>query len=89
MLYLTKMRGIKDTVILTLNDCEVEGTDGPHASYVRHDNKLMALGGSYLKQNSTPLLDLLQEISRHTMEGVKKERLPRATLETERARGDS
>lgn len=46
MLYLTEMRGIKDTVILTLNDCEVEGTDGPCASYVRRDNNLVALDRS-------------------------------------------
>ena len=38
----------------------------------------MALDGSYLKQNSTPLLDLLQKVSRHTMKGVKKE-LPQCT----------
>lgn len=38
----------------------------------------MTLDGSYLKQNSTPLLDLLQETSIHTTEGVKKE-LPQCT----------
>lgn len=38
----------------------------------------MTLDGSYLKQNSTPLLDLLQETSIYTIEGVKKE-LPQCT----------
>lgn len=72
------MCGIKLTVILTLHDGEVKGTDGPHVTYVRHINNVMSLDGSYLKQNSIPLLDLLQEISKPIMEGVKKE-LPQCT----------
>lgn len=78
MWYLTEMCSIKHTVILTLSDWEVKGTHGPHATHIRHHNNLMTLDGSYLKQNSIPLLDLLQEISKHAMEGVKKE-LPQCT----------
>lgn len=70
-----KMCGIKHTVILTLNDCEVKGTDG---ALKTHNNNLTAWDGSYLKENSTPLLDLLQNSLRHTMEGVKEE-LPQCT----------
>lgn len=78
MWYLTEMCSIKHTVILTLSDWEVKGTHEPHATHIRHHNNLMTLDGSYLKQNSIPLLDLLQEISKHAMEGVKKE-LPQCT----------
>lgn len=38
----------------------------------------VTLDGSYLKQNSTPRLDLLQETAKHSMEGIKKE-LPQYT----------
>lgn len=82
------MCGIKLTVILTLNDGEVKGTDRPHVTYVRHDNNIMTSDGSYLKQNSTPLLDLIQEISKHTMEGVKKE-LPQCTTPLNSTREDA
>lgn len=52
----------------------------------------MTLDGSYLKQNSTPLLYLLQETSMHTIEGSRKNshNAPHYSLppETEDMEGD-